>query len=36
MEKLQENTKKNGKQSFNGTPNPITMGCCQKEEQSWE
>jgi hypothetical protein len=34
MEKLQENTKKNGKESFNGTPKPIIMGCCQKETQS--
>jgi hypothetical protein len=31
MEKLQENTKKNGKESFNGTPKPNFMGCCQKE-----
>ncbi len=27
---------KNGKESFNGTLKPITMGCCQKEAQSWE
>jgi hypothetical protein len=33
-EKLQENTKENGKESFNGTPKPMTMGCCQKEAQS--
>jgi hypothetical protein len=25
---------KNGKESFNGTLKPITMGCCQKEAQS--
>jgi hypothetical protein len=31
MEKLQDNTKKNGKESFNGTPKPIIMGCCQKK-----
>ncbi len=31
MEKLQENTKKNGKESFNGTFKPNFMGCCQKE-----
>jgi hypothetical protein len=34
MENLQENTKKNGKESFNGTPKPIIMGCYQKEAQS--
>jgi hypothetical protein len=34
MKKLQKNTKKNGKKKFNGTPKPITMGCCQKEAQS--
>ncbi len=34
MEKLQENIKKNGKENFNGTPKPITMGYCQKEAQS--
>jgi len=32
--KLQENTKKNGKESLTGTPKPIIMGCCQKEAQS--
>jgi hypothetical protein len=30
-EKLQKNTKKNGKESFNGTPKPNSMGCCRKE-----
>jgi uncharacterized protein (UPF0335 family) len=29
MEILQENTKKNGKENFNGTLKPITMGCRQ-------
>jgi len=29
--KLQKNTKKNGIESFNGTPKPNSMGCCQKE-----
>jgi hypothetical protein len=29
--KLEENTKKNGKESFNGTPKPNSLGCCQKE-----
>jgi hypothetical protein len=27
MEKLPENTKKNGEKSFNGTPNCDSMGC---------
>ncbi len=31
MEKVQENIKKNGKESFNGTPKPNSMGCYQKE-----
>jgi hypothetical protein len=31
MEKLQENTKKNRKESFNGTPKPNSMGCCQNK-----
>jgi hypothetical protein len=31
MEKLQKNTKKNGIESFDGTPKPNSMGCCQKE-----
>jgi hypothetical protein len=31
LEKLEENTKKNGKESFNRTPKPNSMGCCQKE-----
>jgi hypothetical protein len=31
VEKLKENTKKNGKESFNGTPKPNSMDCCQKE-----
>jgi hypothetical protein len=26
--KLQKNTKKNEKESFNGTPKPNSMGCC--------
>jgi hypothetical protein len=34
MEKLQENIENNAKESFNGTPKPITMGCCEKEAQS--
>jgi hypothetical protein len=31
VEKLQENTYKNEKETFNGTPKPTSMGCCQKE-----
>jgi len=31
MEKLLENTKKNGKKSFNGTPKCNSMGCYQNE-----
>jgi len=31
VEKPQENTKNNRKESFNGTPKPNSMGCCQKE-----
>jgi hypothetical protein len=30
---IKKNSKKNGKESFNGTPKPITIGCCQKEAQ---
>ncbi len=30
VEKPKENTKKNGKESFNGAPKPITMGCYHK------
>jgi hypothetical protein len=36
MERFQENIKKSGKDSFNGTPKPICMGCCQKDSQSLE
>ncbi len=35
MEKLEKNTKNNGKESFNRTPKSISMGCYQKEPQNW-
>ncbi len=31
MEKLQENTQKNEKETFSGTPKPTSMICYQKE-----
>jgi hypothetical protein len=33
VEKLQENIKKNGKKSFNGTPKPITMGVAKRKHK---
>jgi hypothetical protein len=36
VERFQENIRKSGKESFNGTLKPICMGCCQKASHSWK